>query len=152
MAVWGKEIRFKVLETWMSFVRLVKDWIINNSNVTSNLHVEMLLWFYILHGLIEISSHVNNCSKDLFWEVQFRISLLIACVELFTKKYQSMAQWKGLLCALTRCTCDVSGVFFGNFCLSQELSVVRDITQSSFLLVCNLVSSTWSVLFLYPRV
>lgn len=44
----------------MLFLRIVQDLTANNSHVTSsNLHVEILLWVYILQGLIEISSQIT---------------------------------------------------------------------------------------------
>lgn len=101
-------------------------------------YCEFIFW------VIEISSHVNNCSKGLLGEVQFRLSSLFVCVELIAKKYKSMTKWKGLLCALQEGLLMLVGFFFG-FCLSQDLSSPRDITQSLFLLACNLLSEFYMI-------
>lgn len=61
------------------------------------------------------------------------------------KKIQKHDQMEGAALCPTRGTFDASGVFFFCFCLSQDLSSPRDITQSLFLLACNLLSEFYMI-------
>lgn len=158
--LWDNKIRFKGLERWMLFVRIVQDSTASHSSVTSNLNVEILPWIYILQQLIEITSHINNCPKGLLWELQFRISLLflLACVELVIEKNIKRDQMEGSALCPTRCPLIIlllTGCFvwlvwvlvclLGFFCvlfffqISETVCSQRDIAKPLLLLVRNLI-------------
>lgn len=141
----------------MLFLRIVQDLTANNSHVTSsNLHVEILLWVYILQGLIEISSQITVLK--VYYEVQFRMSLLFlfVCVELVTEeKYESVTKWNGLPCALQ----DVFDVLSMYFWYSVLVFLITGLLCSQRYYKVNVsscmqlsLSSIQSVLFLYSTV
>lgn len=129
---------------WVSFVRAVQDLIASSSDVSSHLNVEILKGTNVWWGFIEVSSHLKSCSQPRFWEGQFKGKVfLCVCGVGHWDKYRSATQWKDLLCALW----DVLGHFAFNilFLSSLNVSVVRVITKSSFVLVPNLFFTRWTL-------